>query len=68
MSNSKSNKVNVQQYLERLAELTAKMDVPVFRRKDVFWLSKHLEDRNSSHPNFSEAQEIIEILSKMGVR
>lgn len=70
MSNLKSGseKVNVSSVLEQLSELTSKMDVPVFRRKDVFWLMKHLETRNNNHPKFKEAKKLIELLSKMGVR
>ena len=70
MSTSKTgnSKFNVTSALEQLAELTSKMDVPVFRRKDVFWLMKHLATRNATHPKFEEAIQLVETLSKMGVR
>ena len=58
----------VKQLLEKLENLTESMDVPVFRRQDVFWLNKHLEERNSNHKHFQEASQIIEELLKMGVR
>ena len=67
-SNKAPEKVNVSASLQRLEELTSKMDVPVFRRNDVFWLARNLAVRNAKHDNFEEANEIISTLSKMGVR
>ena len=54
--------------LERLEELTKKMDVPVFRRRKPFWLLRNLSIRNKDHPNFPEAVDIAKILAKKGVR
>jgi len=53
--------------LKRLRDLTSKMDVPVFRRDSVFWLSRNLGVRNSEHPDFEEAIKIIKKLRRMGV-
>jgi len=63
-----SKKQLVKQLLEKLETLTEPMDVPSFRRQDVFWLKKHLEERNSNHQNFNEAAHIVEELLRMGVR
>ena len=53
--------------LERLGELTKKMDVPVFRRTQPKWLSRNLSIRNSKHPNHDEAIVIIKELLRRGV-
>jgi hypothetical protein len=53
--------------LERLRVLTSKMDVPVFRRDSIFWLSKNLGVRNSDHPDFNEAIDIVKKLRRMGI-
>jgi len=52
---------------EKLAKLTATMDVPGYRRDSVKWLVKNLAIRNSSHVNFQAAMEIADKLNKMGV-
>lgn len=54
-------------YLEidkKLIKLLKKMDIPVYR-KDKFnknnleWLQKNLHYKNSTHPNYNFAMEII---------
>ncbi len=58
----------VSKKLEELNSLTSSMDIPVFRRRDVFWLSKNMDKRNQNHKNFFKAKEIVLELMKMGVR
>ncbi len=53
--------------LEELRVLTEDMDIPVFRRESIVWLEKHLGKRNSDHPNFNKAMEIIKKLRKIGL-
>lgn len=69
MSESESgSKVKKSVLVSQLEEITSTMDVPVFRRIDVYWLSKNLGVRNEKHPRYQEAMEILTTLSKMGVR
>jgi hypothetical protein len=60
--------VSVKKLLVELESLTSKMDVPVFRRRSVLWLNKNLAKKNQNHPNFKEAQAIVDRLNKMGVK
>lgn len=62
------NSVLVQDSLSRLESLTRNMDVPVFRRTSIKWLARNLAIRNSDHPDFQEAMDVIKILDNMGVQ
>lgn len=62
------SKVKKSVLVSQLEEITSTMDVPTFRRIDVYWLSKNLGVRNEKHPRYQEAMDILTILSKMGVR
>ena len=53
--------------LEKLEKLVSKMDVPVYRRRNVRWLQSHLHERNLQHKNYQQAMEIIEELLCNGV-
>lgn len=53
--------------LDELESLTKTMDVPEFKRRNVYWLRKHLADRNKSHKNFEKAFSIITELANWGV-
>jgi len=53
---------------ERIVELVRDMDVPVCYQDRIPWLSKHLAERNSQHPDFPEAMGLVEELLKAGVR
>ena len=51
-------------FLERLREILATMDVPPLRRErldesDVRWLARNLGFRNQEHPAFREATNIL---------
>lgn len=51
---------------ELFASLIKDMDVPEFRRTDYHWLSRNLFVRNSEHPNFKQAIEVLKkILKKL---
>lgn len=54
--------------LNRLGNLTASMSVPCYRRKSVVWLLRNMGVKNKEHPNFPKAIEILEELSRRGVR
>jgi hypothetical protein len=58
----------VENQLDTLEDLIRDMDVPEFRRRKVPWLSRNLAVRNSDHPNFPAAMEIVEDLMRQGVR
>jgi hypothetical protein len=53
--------------LDQLNELMAGMDLPSYRKEDPKWLLKNLAVRNSEHPNFSKAKEMLRSLVKMGL-
>lgn len=57
----------IQQAFSDLRPLVKKMDVPSFRQESIPWLSKNLGDRNSAHPDYSRAMEIIDRLLRAGV-
>lgn len=51
---------------ERLEKLLKKMDVPEFRRHSYPWLKRNLAIRNSKHPDFEEASQLIALLIERG--
>ena len=56
---------------ERLRLLISTMDVPEGRKtnitvQDIRWLSRNLGVRNSQHPDFSEAMNIINSILRNG--
>lgn len=53
--------------LDKLELLTKQMDIPEFRRRSPLWLSRNMAIRNSNHPNFQEAKELISILLRKNV-
>ena len=42
-----------------LQQLLERMDVPTLRRNDMGWLTRNLGIRNSEHPDFNRAIELI---------
>ncbi len=60
--------VESKELLAKLVKLISPMDIPVFRRESIYWLSKNLHVRNSNHKNYEQAINIIQQLLKMGVR
>jgi hypothetical protein len=60
-------KPEIEAKLEELHRLTSKMDVPVTRRTSVHWLARNLAIRNSGHPNFPRAMELVKELIRIGV-
>lgn len=61
------DKNEIAQKLEKLESLTKRMDVPDFKRRNVYWLRKHLAVRNDKHPNFQETITLINELANKGV-
>ena len=53
--------------LDELERITAKLDVPFYRRRNVRWLERNLAIRNSGKPGFDRAMEIIGELLQHGV-
>lgn len=51
---------------EQLQEILLTMDVPLFRKSDLRWLSRNLGIRNRQHPKFQEAMKLIQFLMKNG--
>jgi len=53
---------------KRLTQLIAKMDVPSYRTENYSWLVHNLAERNSEHPNFKEAMDLLlEILREQNL-
>ena len=50
--------------LENLQNILETMDVPEMRKTDIRWLSRNLGIRNSNHPNFQDAMNLIKELLK----
>ncbi len=50
-----------------LKGLLSDMDVPVYRKTSVHWLSRNLGIRNSAHEHYARAAEIIERLRAAGI-
>ena len=61
-------KAEVANQLDELEAITTTMDIPEFRRRKVDWLSRNMGIRNSEHPRYNEAKEIVKSLMKQGVR
>jgi len=51
-------------FTKELNELLDKMDIPDNRRNDIPWLSRNLGIRNSNHPDYSRASNIIKAIMK----
>jgi hypothetical protein len=49
---------------EELQKLISEMEVPEARRADLGWLARNLAIRNSEHPNFEKAKNLIRELRK----
>ena len=60
-------KPEIEAKLEELHRLTSKMDVPGTRQTSIHWLARNLAVRNSNHPNFPRAMELVTELLKIGV-
>jgi len=45
--------------IRELASILTDMDVPSMRMNDMRWLSRNLGVRNSKHPDFKRAMELI---------
>jgi hypothetical protein len=59
---------SIQEKINRLGNLTSKMDIPASRHTSIDWLSRNLSVRNSNHENFKEAIELVKQLKKLGVQ
>lgn len=60
-------KAELEKMLDELEKLTENMDVPDFRVRNVGWLSRNIGARNSNHPDFAKAMELIKKLRSNGV-
>lgn len=60
--------METKQLLSKLKSLTKSMDIPTFRQDRPHWLAKNMEVRNSEHPNYEAAMEIVKTLVKKGVK
>lgn len=49
---------------QELKLILNKMNVPEGRKSDLGWLGRNLAIRNSNHPDFNRAMELIKELSK----
>jgi hypothetical protein len=47
---------------DRLDQLTANLDVPLLRQRDLHWLQRNLSFRNRHHPLFAETLEEVKRL------
>jgi uncharacterized protein YigA (DUF484 family) len=53
--------------LADLEKLTRSMDVPSEKRRNVYWLRKHLAIRNEKHKNYQQAISLITELANQGI-
>ena len=53
---------------EKLSKIINRFDVPMYRKKDIGWLTRNLSIHNSTNKFFPEAQEIIQTLYRSGER
>jgi hypothetical protein len=60
-------KAELADLLDELEQITRKLDVPLYRRRNVRWLERNLAIRNSGKPGFDRALEIIGELLQNGV-
>ena len=60
--------METKELLSKLKSLTKTMDIPTFRQDRPHWLSRNMGIRNSEHPNYEEAMEIVKTLVKKGVK
>ena len=49
-----------------LAKLTKFMDVPCYHYTSTKWLLKNMKQRNETHPNYKQAKELLDELTKLG--
>ena len=49
---------------DRLQEVIATMDVPEFRRNDIWWLSRNLHINNPRHPRLADALKLLKQIRK----
>ena len=59
--------IEIEREKAKLYEITSTMDIPDYRRDSVKWLARNMCIRNSGHPQFEAAMEIVTRLNKMGV-
>jgi len=44
---------------QKLTQLLDNMDVPEGRKNDLNWLARNLAIRNSEHPDFTKAKNLV---------
>lgn len=60
-------KQEISDKLAQLEKLTKAMEVPDFKRRNVYWLRKNLAARNAKHKNYEQAMTIVTELANKGV-
>ena len=50
--------------MDELELILDSMDIPEMRRQDLGWLNRNLAVRNSNHPDFMRAMQLIKELLK----
>ena len=50
----------------KLVQLTAKLEIPIGKTRNVSWLLKHLGDRNSEHKLYEETMQLCNFLKSQG--
>jgi hypothetical protein len=60
-------KPEIQEKIDELRCLTSKMDVPETRRASIHWLARNLTIRNSNHPDFPLAMQLVKELLAKGI-
>ena len=54
--------------IDKFDELISTMDLPEGRKHDWSWLIRNMWIRNSLHPNFKEAYEIVKKNYKLWIK
>lgn len=65
--NTVMTKTEIAEKLTELEKLTRAMEVPEFKRKNVYWLRKNLASRNEKHRNYEKVMGIVTELANKGI-
>jgi len=61
-----TKEITKKEAFKMLRELTSKMKVPSHNFEKAQWLSKNLATRNSDHPNFEKAMNLVNLILEKG--
>jgi len=59
MKNNRWSKEEISSNAMILKSLLKGMDIPVFRKNDIRWMSRNIAVRNKDHKNFKNASDLI---------